>query len=147
MTTTNNIYSMSDMYVAVAEVLPNLQELCSICYNFDSDDDTPSEIAIRHIPCHVCNSRGWLPTRDLQNIIMKVEYNFTLVLQHDMIGWMADITLDNVSTDCHDNERPIYTDPVAAIYAGLYRAIITSSRRLNNIVSKKTLYTNLDASR
>ena len=146
MTTTNNIYSMSDMYVAVAEVLPNLQELCSICYNFDSDDDTPSEIAIRHIPCHVCNSRGWLPTRDLQNIIMKVEYNFTLVLQHDMIGWMADITLDGVSKEWLDNERPVYGDPVTATYAAMYRVTNKSSRSPGHTPSKKSLYTNLDAS-
>jgi len=147
MTTTNNIYSMSDMYVAVAEVLPNLQEVCSICYNFNSDGNgdgnTPSEITT----CHVCNSRGWLPTRDLQNIIMKVEYNFTLVLQHDMIGWMADITLDGVSKEWLDNERPVYGDPVTATYAALYRVTNKSSRSPGHTPSKKSLYTNLDASR
>ena len=139
-------YNMQDIYHAVAKQLPKLQEPCSKCAIVDRHTvEVPSEIGYQ--PCNVCDGIGWLPILNLQNIITNIEYNFTLVLQHDMIGWMADITLDNVSTDCHDNERPIYTDPVAAIYAGLYRAIITSSRRLNNIVSKKTLYTNLDASR
>jgi len=78
---------------------------------------------------------------------MNVEYNFTLVLQHDMIGWMAKVTLDDEATHWLDNERPVYGDPVTAIYAALYRSITKSSRIPVNTPDKQALYTNLDVSR
>ena len=153
MTTTSGIHSMKDMFTAVATHLTNLQEQCNTCSGIDRTEATIGgrTVAVtsetHYQPCHVCGSLGWLPTQHLQNIIMNVDYNFTLVLQHDMIGWMADVTLDDVSKDWLDNERPIYGDPVTAVYAALYRAITKSSRTPGSTPAKDTLYTNLDASR
>ena len=141
MTTTSGIYSMKDMYTAVATVLPKLQEVCRICNDFDSDNTTQSETT-----CQVCGTLGWLPTRDLQNIIMNINYNFTLVLQHDMIGWMAKVTLDDEAKDWLDYERPVYGDPITAVYAALYRAITKSSRTPGDTPSKVALNTNFDVS-
>ena len=147
MTTTSGIYSMKDMYSAVATHMTKLQEPCNGCRDWTTTwDDEPTNPSGGQ-PCHVCNGVGWLPTQHLQNIIMNIDYNFTLVLQHDMIGWMADVTLDDVSKDWLDNERPIYGDPVTAVYAALYRAITKSSRTPGSTPAKGTLYTNLDASR
>ena len=60
---------------------------------------------------------------------------------------MADVTLDDVPKDWLDNERPVYGDPVTAVYAALYRVITKSSRSPSNVPHKEALYTNLDASR
>jgi hypothetical protein len=149
MTTTDGIYSMKDMYTAVATQITSLQEPCNSCNGLNrtiatiggNSVEITSETTYR--PCNVCGGIGWLPTRSLQNIIMNVEYNFTLVLQHDMIGWMAKVTLDDEAKDWLDSERPVYGDPVTAVYAALYRAITKSSRSPTH---KEALYTNLDAS-
>jgi len=133
MTTTNGIHSMKDMYSAVATHLVGLKEPCNSCNGLNQTEaiingntvDITSETTYQ--PCHVCGTLGWIPTRDLQNIITNIEYNFTLVLQHDMIGWMADITLNGEDKDCY-NERPVYGDPVTAVYAALYRTITKPSR-------------------
>ena len=153
MTTTSGIHSMKDMFTAVATHLTNLQEQCNTCSGIDRTEETIGgrTVAVTsestYQPCHVCNALGWLPTRDLQNIIMNINYNFTLVLQHDMIGWMAKVTLDDEATDWLDHERPVYGDPVTAIYAALYRAITKSSRTPGSTPRKEALYTNLDVSR
>ena len=152
MTTTDGIYSMKDMYTAVATQITSLQEPCNSCNGLDQTKatigDSTVEVTseITYQPCHVCGTLGWLPTQNLQNIIMNVEYNFTLVLQHDMIGWMAKVTLDDEATDWLDNERPIYGDPVTAVYAALYRSITKSSRTPGSTPSKVALNTNLDVS-
>ena len=85
-------------------------------------------------------------SQNLQNIIINIEYNYTLVLQHDMMGWMADVTLDGVAKGWLDDERPVYGDPVTAVYASLYRTINKPSRSLSTPTYKNTLYTNWDAS-
>ena len=134
MTTTSGIYSMKDMYIAVAAHMTKLQERCTSCNGLDLTEATIGDHTVAvtsetiYQPCNVCDGVGWLPTRSLQNIIMNIDYNFTLVLQNDMIGWMADVTLDGVSKDWLDNERPVYGDPVTAVYAALYRSITASSR-------------------
>ena len=153
MTTTNGIYSMKDMYTAVATHMTKLQEPCNRCNGLDVTKATIEgrTVAVtsetHYQPCHMCGTLGWLPTQNLQNIIMNVEYNFTLVLQHDMIGWMAKVTLDDEATHWLDNERPVYGDPVTAVYAALYRSITKSSRIPVNTPDKQALYTNLDVSR
>ena len=134
MTTTSGIYSMKDMYIAVAAHMTKLQERCTNCNGLDlteatiggNDVEITSETTYQ--PCSVCGGVGWQPARNLQHIVMNIDYNFTLVLQNDMIGWMADVTLDGVSKDWLDNERPVYGDPVTAVYAALYRSITASSR-------------------
>ena len=152
MTTTSGIYSMKDMFIAVATHLTNLQEQCNSCSGLDRTKATIGDSTVditsdtTYQPCHVCGTLGWLPTQNLQNIIMNVEYNFTLVLQHDMIGWMAKVTLDGEATDWLDNERPIYGDPVTAVYAALYRAITKSSRTPGDTSSKVALNINFDVS-
>ena len=153
MTTTSGIYSMKDMFTAVATHLTSLQEQCNSCNGLDRTKATIGDSTVditsdtTYQPCHVCGTLGWLPTQNLQNIIMNVEYNFTLVLQHDMIGWMAKVTLDDEATHWLDNERPVYGDPVTAVYAALYRSINKSSRTPSNTPAKQALYTNLDVSR
>ena len=153
MTTTSGIYSMKDMFTAVATHMTKLQDPCDACYGVDRTEATIEgrTVAVtsetHYQPCHVCNAVGWLPTRDLQNIVINIAYNFTLVLQHDMIGWMAKVTLDDEATHWLDNERPVYGDPVTAVYAALYRAITKSSRTPGNTPDKQALHTNLDASR
>ena len=150
MTTTSGIYSMKDMFTAVATHMTKLQEPCNRCNGLDrtiGDHTVAATSESTYQPCHVCGALGWLPTQNLQNIIMNVEYNFTLVLQHDMIGWMAKVTLDDEATDWLDNERPVYGDPVTAVYAALYRSINKSSRTPSNTPAKQALYTNLDVSR
>ena len=152
MTTTKGIYSMKDMFIAVATHLTSLQEQCNSCSGVDRTEATIEESTVEvtsettYQPCPVCNALGWLPARNLQNIIMNINYNFTLVLQHDMIGWMAKVTLDDEATDWLDNERPIYGDPVTAVYAALYRSITKSSRTPGSTPSKVALNTNLDVS-
>ena len=141
MPTTRDIPSMGDMYQIVAVAMPKLREPCYKCNGFIQTDSTT------HQPCYVCNAVGWLPTKNLQNIIINIEYNYTLVLQHDMIGWMAKVTLDDEATHWLDNERPVYGDPVTAVYAALYRSITKSSRIPVNTPDKQALYTNLDVSR
>ena len=153
MTTTSGIYSMKDMFTAVATHMTKLQEPCNRCNGLNKTNTTINEHTVdvtsetTYQPCHVCGTLGWLPTQNLQNIIMNIEYNFTLVLQHDMIGWMAKVTLDDEATHWLDNERPVYGDPVTAVYAALYRSITKSSRIPVNTPDKQALYTNLDVSR
>ena len=150
--TTSDIYSMKDMYTAVATHLTNLQEPCTKCNGLDQTKTTIEGHSIEitsgttYQSCNVCGGIGWLPTRSLQHIVMNIDYNFTLVLQNDMIGWMANVTLDGVSKDWLDDERPVYGDPVTAVYAALYRVITKSSRSPGKVPHKKALYTNLDAS-
>jgi len=152
MTTPRGIYSMKDMYTAVAMHMTKLQEPCNKCNGLDRTEATIDghTVAVTsettYQPCHVCGTLGWLPTQNLQNIIMNIEYNFTLVLQHDMIGWMAKVTLDGEATDWLDNERPIYGDPVTAVYAALYRAITKSSRTPGDTSSQVALNINFDVS-
>ena len=140
------------MFTAVATHMTKLQEPCNRCNGLNKTNTTINEHAVdvtsetTYQPCHVCGTLGWLPTQNLQNIIMNIDYNFTLVLQHDMIGWMADITLNGEDKDCY-NERPVYGDPVTAVYAALYRSINKSSRTPSNTPAKQALYTNLDVSR
>jgi hypothetical protein len=129
---------MKDMYTAVAKQMPKLQEPCNGCQDWSESIDGRI--------CTVCNGLGWLATQNLQNIIMNIEYNFTIVLQHDMIGWMADVTLDGIEKNWLDNERPVYGDPVTAVYAGLYRAITKFSRSPDSTPHNKSLHTNLDVS-
>jgi len=140
MPTTRDIPSMGDMYQIVAVAMPKLREPCYKCNGFIQTDSTT------HQPCYVCNAVGWLPTKNLQNIIINIEYNYTLVLHHDMMGWMADVTLDGVAKGWLDDERPVYGDPVTAVYASLYRTINKPSRSLSTPTYKNTLYTNWDAS-
>ena len=153
MTTTSGIYSMKDMFIAVATHLTSLQEKCNACtYPVPTIATIEGHtVAVtsetNYQQCNVCNALGWLPARNLQNIIMNINYNFTLVLQHDMIGWMAKVTLDDEATDWLDYERPVYGDPVTAVYAALYRAITKSSRTPGDTPSKVALNTNLDVSR
>ena len=154
MTITKGTPSMKDIYSAVATQMTGLREPCNKCNGLNLTEAIIGERTVSitsettYQPCHVCNGVGWLSTHDLQNIIMNIEYNFTLVLQHDMIGWMAKVTLDGEAKDWLDHERPVYGDPVTAVYAALYRSITKSSRSTAATTTpKQALHTNLDVSR
>jgi len=140
MTTTGDAPGMHDMQLIVAKHLSKLQEPCSDCREDEGLYTAHhSEISDTTL-CDTCRSTGWVATLNLQKIIMNIEYNFTLVLQHDIIGWMADITLDGVPKSWLDNERPVYSGPVDAIYAGLYRVLANALRSPENTPKHHTKY-------
>lgn len=110
--------TQTDTYSAVATMLPKLKEICSMCSSRNSTEDE-----VGYGDCPICRGQGWKPSKNLQNIIQNIEYPFTLVLQNDMIGWMAEIKINDKESPSIDN--PTYDTPVAAVYAALYRALIT----------------------
>lgn len=110
--------TQTDTYSAVATMLPKLKEICSMCANRNSNKEE-----VGYGDCPVCRGQGWKPSRDLQNIIQNIEYPFTLVLQNDMIGWMAEIKINGKEFPGLDT--PAYDTPIAAVYAALYRTLTT----------------------
>ena len=100
--------------VFVALHLPKLRTYCIRCAGSDGIQ----------LQCNLCDDRGWVPVRNIRDIIMNIEYPFTLVLRNDILGWMAEVTLDGSSDDTDGSTSEAYKEPVAAIYNALYRSLI-----------------------
>ena len=106
----------NDISKAVANVIPALKQPCDTCYTGNFFQDY----------CDSCDNEGWIPTKDLETIIMNIEYPFTLVLSNDMIGWYASITLDNKSfTKIYTNVNT-YNNPIDSIYEALFETLTNS---------------------
>ena len=107
-------------HVFVALHLPKLRDRCIRC----------AGSAGIQIQCSLCNNRGWTPVRNIRDIIMNIEYPFTLVLRNDILGWMAEITLDGSSDDTDGSSTSeAYKEPVEAIYAALYRSLASRTEK------------------
>ena len=100
--------------VFVALHLPKLRAHCIKCAGSDGIQ----------LKCDLCDDRGWVPVRNIRDIIMNIEYPFTLVLRNDILGWMAEITLDGSSDDTDGSTSEAYKEPVEALYNALYRSLI-----------------------
>jgi len=105
--------------VFVALHLPKLRDRCIKCAGSDGIQ----------IQCDLCNNRGWTPVRNIRDIILNIEYPFTLVLRNDIIGWMAEVTLDGSSDDTDGSTYKAYKEPVEAIYNALYRSLVSRTRK------------------
>ena len=103
----------------VASIMPNLRINCSICSMRHAD---PKDTQVGYGDCVFCMGVGWKPTENLHEIIQNIEYPFTLVLQNDMIGWMAEIQL--TGKESPSSNHSTYDNPVEAVYAALYRTLI-----------------------
>jgi len=120
----------TDIFSAVASIMPKLRDSCATCSMRHIDSNITGEGSITSVDqvgygdCTLCMGMGWIATKNLHQIIHNIEYPFTLVLQNDMIGWMAEIQLSD--EDSPSSDRPVYDNPVEAVYAALYRTLIDS---------------------
>lgn len=115
----------NDISKAVANVIPALKQACDTCCvdNFFKDY------------CDSCDNEGWIPTKDLETIIMNIEYPFTLVLSNDMIGWYASITLEGINSNSTAKvyiNLNTYNNPISAIYEALFETLTNSLETLTN---------------
>ena len=106
--------------VFVALHLPKLRTHCIRCAGSDGIQ----------LQCNLCGDRGWVAVRNIRDIIMNIEYPFTLVLRNDILGWMAEITLDGSSDDTDGSSTSeAYKEPVEAIYGALYRSLASRTEK------------------
>ena len=118
----------TDIFSAVASIMPKLRDSCATCSMRHTTAANKmiytSVDQVGYGDCTLCMGMGWIATKNLHQIIHNIEYPFTLVLQNDMIGWMAEIQLSD--KDSPNSDRPVYDNPVEAVYAALYRTLIDS---------------------
>ncbi len=107
----SNLITISDICKSVAAVITELQVPCITCLG------RPNAYKV----CVRCDDRGWNPTLDFNRIITNIKYPLTIVLQHDMIGWSAEIALDgDIPTGM---DKQVHDNPVYAVYEALFEAL------------------------